>query len=289
MTRFRKSVPPNVAAAVAKALEKLPADRFESAKAFAEALGNEGFRFTTVASAGAAVERDGASEGGAAFAAGGAVGAGAGGHRVHRLAGDPPRSGTGGIDLGVGACPTASPWGPSVEAGSPFRAMVPAWQSSARHQDGAVALYLRRADDPVAQLVRGSEGEPTPSGYTPRFSPDGEWLIFATTDGIKKVPVAGGTAQTIDESGLNPSWGDGGRVVFVRGGDLWTGSAEGRMRGRSRRRIPPRGVSAQAPPHRCLAASTRSWRWILHRRLARGRSVDSLHLGWYRFRIGSIT
>src|SRR5215204_947083 len=35
VTQFRKSVPPNVAAAVAKALEKLPADRFESSAAFA--------------------------------------------------------------------------------------------------------------------------------------------------------------------------------------------------------------------------------------------------------------
>jgi eukaryotic-like serine/threonine-protein kinase len=43
VTKYRKSVPPNVAAAVAKALEKLPADRFESAKAFAEALGNASF------------------------------------------------------------------------------------------------------------------------------------------------------------------------------------------------------------------------------------------------------
>ena len=39
----RKSVPPNVTAAVAKALEKLPADRFESAKAFADALANPTF------------------------------------------------------------------------------------------------------------------------------------------------------------------------------------------------------------------------------------------------------
>ena len=34
----RKSIPPQVEAAVLTALEKLPADRFESAKAFAEAL-----------------------------------------------------------------------------------------------------------------------------------------------------------------------------------------------------------------------------------------------------------
>jgi serine/threonine-protein kinase len=49
VTRLRKSVPPNVAAAVARALEKLPADRFEGAKAFAEALGTESFRYTGIA------------------------------------------------------------------------------------------------------------------------------------------------------------------------------------------------------------------------------------------------
>ncbi len=46
VTRLRKSVPPNVAAAVAKALEKLPADRFESARAFADALENPSFAAT---------------------------------------------------------------------------------------------------------------------------------------------------------------------------------------------------------------------------------------------------
>src|SRR5471030_1686047 len=40
VTVHRKSVPSNVAAAVAKSLEKLPADRFESARAFSDALGN---------------------------------------------------------------------------------------------------------------------------------------------------------------------------------------------------------------------------------------------------------
>jgi eukaryotic-like serine/threonine-protein kinase len=50
VTALRKSVPPNVAAALTRALEKLPADRFESAKAFAEALHDPHF---TVASTGA--------------------------------------------------------------------------------------------------------------------------------------------------------------------------------------------------------------------------------------------
>ena len=49
VTQHRKSVPPNVAAALAKGLEKLPADRFDSAKVFAEALGNPAF--TTAAAA----------------------------------------------------------------------------------------------------------------------------------------------------------------------------------------------------------------------------------------------
>jgi hypothetical protein len=51
---LRKSVPPNVAAALTKALEKLPADRFEDAKAFAEALADPHFTFGSAA-AGAAV------------------------------------------------------------------------------------------------------------------------------------------------------------------------------------------------------------------------------------------
>src|SRR4051812_41214233 len=43
VTKYRKTVPPNVAAAVAKSLEKLAADRFESAKAFGAALSDPAF------------------------------------------------------------------------------------------------------------------------------------------------------------------------------------------------------------------------------------------------------
>jgi serine/threonine-protein kinase len=49
VTKLRKAVPPNVAAAVAKAREKLPADRFESAKAFAAALADSHFTTATAA------------------------------------------------------------------------------------------------------------------------------------------------------------------------------------------------------------------------------------------------
>ena len=47
VTAVRKTVPPNVAAALAMSLEKLPADRFESAQAFAEALADPTFTTPT--------------------------------------------------------------------------------------------------------------------------------------------------------------------------------------------------------------------------------------------------
>jgi len=46
---LRKAVPPHVAAAVAKAVEKLPADRFENAKAFADALDTPGLTSSVAA------------------------------------------------------------------------------------------------------------------------------------------------------------------------------------------------------------------------------------------------
>jgi tRNA A-37 threonylcarbamoyl transferase component Bud32/Tol biopolymer transport system component len=52
VTKLRRSVPPNVSAAVAKSLEKIPADRFESAKAFAEALANPTYTTLRTASDG---------------------------------------------------------------------------------------------------------------------------------------------------------------------------------------------------------------------------------------------
>ena len=47
VTRLRKSVPPNVAAAVGKSLERVPADRFETARAFADALNDPNYSNVT--------------------------------------------------------------------------------------------------------------------------------------------------------------------------------------------------------------------------------------------------
>jgi serine/threonine-protein kinase len=53
-TKKRSSVPANVDAALRKALEKLPADRFTSSQEFAKALANEHFRYGELAAAGKA-------------------------------------------------------------------------------------------------------------------------------------------------------------------------------------------------------------------------------------------
>src|SRR5688572_3562023 len=52
VTQWRKAVPPNVSAALAKALEKLPADRFATATQFAEALANPAFVTTSAVASG---------------------------------------------------------------------------------------------------------------------------------------------------------------------------------------------------------------------------------------------
>src|ERR1044071_5594685 len=50
VNEHRRSVPANVVSAVSRALEKVPADRFESAKTFSDALVNPTFATATAAS-----------------------------------------------------------------------------------------------------------------------------------------------------------------------------------------------------------------------------------------------
>ena len=133
VTKLRKSVPPNVAAAVAKGLEKLPADRFESAKAFADALADPAFRTAGREAAGAGVP--GTSVEGAAGRPLAGVGRGARRHRRGR---------------GVGAAPA------DLAAGRPRR-LVPA-ATPGRGLQRAGVLRGALAGRPDVRL-RGHRGE----------------------------------------------------------------------------------------------------------------------------------
>ena len=72
-------------------------------------------------------------------------------------------------------------------------------------------IYLRRPDDPEATPIAGTEG-----GSAPFVSPDGEWLGFAARGGIWKVPIVGGTPQSVAivSNVVGATWSDDGSIVF---------------------------------------------------------------------------
>jgi Tol biopolymer transport system component len=78
-------------------------------------------------------------------------------------------------------------------------------------RSGVFRLYRRTLD----QLDATPIGD-TDAGEGPFFSPDSQWLGFAVGATLKKVPVAGGPAQTLAELPVNPrggSWGPDGTIV----------------------------------------------------------------------------
>ncbi len=207
VTSLRKSVPSNVAAAVTKSLEKLPADRFETAKAFAEALGNPGFTLSAVPASALA----------------------GGGRMWNRLS--VATTVLAALFLGT------TLWGwlrgtPGPEPSVTRTTIMPTqtdgsvqpYQSPALSRDGtklvyavvegdqaARGLYLRALDRFDAVRIPGTEG-----GMAPFFSPDGEWIGFWADGAMRKVPVSGGpvvvVAQT--EELASAVWGPDDRIVF---------------------------------------------------------------------------
>ncbi|MGH7593797.1 MAG: hypothetical protein ACRELE_08110, partial [Gemmatimonadales bacterium] len=218
VTKHRKAVPTNVAAAVAKSLEKLPADRFESAKAFAEALGNAAF--TTMHPAGvggrATVPRWAnrwlVAALGVVLLAGGVVS----GVLLTRHPPQAPqvvrftfstRSGQRLLDSRVGDAPFAlSPDG--------TRIAYAAFDSGA----STPTLHLRTLDQFTTTAFPGTEG-----ALDVFFSPDGLWIgVLTSNTTILKVSASGGPASQLatgaDRSLGAPSWGDDHFIVYTVGG-----------------------------------------------------------------------
>jgi Tol biopolymer transport system component len=213
VTMYRKSVPANVAAAVAKSLEKLPADRFESAKAFAEALANSAFAHvggTSLASGARAdfprSRRTTVLTGALMVLAIGAAAA-AGWTLRHPPAQQVVRFPA---PLSSGQQPSsAAELSIALSPDGSHLAYVALDSSTARNM-----LYLRALD----QLTAATAIPGTEEATTPFFSPDGLWIGFVTANGdIKKVAVSGGPVSrivTAAERGSTPSWGDDHRIVY---------------------------------------------------------------------------
>ncbi len=210
VTKLRKSVPPHVAAATAKSLEKLAADRFETAKEFTEALTNPVFALPT----------HGPTVGVTASFA----------HR--RMQFIWPTLAV------VFAVMAVWGWMRSTSPGPPVRldmTVAPGFQVGigtadqiaqiAVSPDGSHVVFTGRGDgSPQQQLYRrplnALEAQPiagTDGATTAFFSPDGESVGFLRNGQLLRVALAGGQALTIADSpgGHGASWGDDGFVVFT--------------------------------------------------------------------------
>ena len=205
LTELRRSVPPNVSSAVATSLEKIPADRFESAAAFARALADPAFRADASVTTASGVRQVGRLWKRAAAALALMVLA------LGALAGWALwRTDTDSRDVGL------APNAPMQMAGQ-FRTFAVA-------RDGSFVVYLARVGD-VTQLwyrsLRGNDARPIPgtegAGGTPRLSPDGRRVVFQVAGEMKMATIAGGAVTTIGRT-QDPHGGEwlaDGRLVFA--------------------------------------------------------------------------
>jgi Tol biopolymer transport system component len=74
---------------------------------------------------------------------------------------------------------------------------------------GPVKLFIRRLDQPKATELPGTEG-----ATFPFFSPDGQWLGFATRNKLNKISVEGGAVVPLDNiPAFGASWGEDGNII----------------------------------------------------------------------------
>ncbi len=230
LTVRRASVPPHVEVAVHRALEKLPADRFESAAAFAAALSDPGVVQSrmTRGTATPTVRLVPLSPRSVAILAVGALAVMALAWAVGRANGRGSAAGmtAGAAERGVVRFTIDVDSGWSLGAGGPAispdgRTVVYALERA----DGA-RLYARQADDLVARPLAGTE-----DGRHPFFSPDGAWVAFYIRGALRKVRLAGGSAVTVTEVppsvGFNGGSWIGDAIVFAVHNALYRVAADG--------------------------------------------------------------
>jgi len=201
VTKMRRSVPPNVAAAVVKGLEKLPADRFQSAGDLAHALGDPSFATTPSTPVGQITGKKAYLPWGLLAAALVAL---------LYVVGSRPSSGP-------------APEAPLVRATLDLAAnQVITGPYLAISSDGR-SIALQGSDDGVQQiLVRSLADEafaPVPNtdgGSSPFLSPDGTQLAFRGGGALRQVPTQGGPVTVIDGDAdqANGYWNSDGTLYY---------------------------------------------------------------------------
>jgi serine/threonine-protein kinase len=217
VTSLRKSVPPNVAAAVAKSLEKLPADRFEGARAFGEALHDPTFRTDARTNGGMPRATRALSSrmavGSLAVAVAVLVSVGWLAYRRESAPSSQP------VQFVVTANGVAEPvytltWPATVSPDG--RTILYAGAAG----NGTYQYYLRDVGRLGARPIAG-----TIEAQSPMFSPDGRWIAFQAQDGkLKKVPLNGGAPISLASynEGNGIAWSPNG-VLVVGAGSKWLG------------------------------------------------------------------
>ena len=217
-TSKRVSIPPNVDAAIRKALEKLPADRFANAQSFAGALGDAAFRhgeevIVPTASIGPWKPLSIATTGAAVlFAA----------TTAWSLFRPEPPQRISRYELNLpDGLQLFTPIGANLVVSPDGSELVFTGQSGTEPPQ----LWRRRMDELTPTPIPGTDG-----ALNPRFSPDGASIaFFAASGGLTTVSLTGGPPLTVvsDEVGSGVSglaWGPDGMLYFGRpglGGGIW--------------------------------------------------------------------
>ena len=210
VTELRKSVPPHVAAATAKSLEKLAADRFGTAKEFAEALTNPASTFPTIGAAPLveAQARDpwkpvaiGATALAALFLFVAAWGWLRPGSETEKT---------------ITRFTISVPGGHEMLNGQfPLLALSPDGRTLVYYSEGQ--LFKRALDSFESEALAGTGG-----AGSPFFSPDGEWIGFVRGGTFQRISVDGGPVTDLARgavaSVLGARWGEDGTIVFAGGG-----------------------------------------------------------------------
>ena len=217
ITSERRTVPPNVGHALARALEKLPADRFASAAEFAAALADPSFTYEARArsSITASTPEPVPTQAPATLPGPWKRLTVAFGTTALLLAGlaawgwfrpSPQVHATRSlIDLG------------DISLDVPDKIIVSPDGSRfavAGAVDGERALYWRNAAEESFRMIPGTE-----NALGASFSPDGDWIVYSSgPGGLFKVSLSGGAPTPVVPSGdvraLFPHWGDDGTIVF---------------------------------------------------------------------------